>query len=133
MLNLLLTFAARIAWQVNPGMFWASIFWSASFTSLLAWSIPIWIKLIIGLGILSNALAILSNGGFMPVADNEGREFSVWVQLKEHHNFPWLCDVLPLGFSVGDVAIITGLGLFCYWFWFLNKGRFTSLKKEHCT
>jgi hypothetical protein len=79
----------------------------------------------IALGLALNSIAILSNGGFMPVSGSArefaglmpltGREFNV-IPLTAETRLPFLADVLPLPsilpfanvFSIGDILITLG-------------------------
>jgi hypothetical protein len=61
-------------------------------------------------GITMNALATLSNGGFMPVHPRYVTEDApLWGRhslLTESSNLPYLTDILPGGASIGDYVII---------------------------
>ncbi|MBA1336364.1 MAG: hypothetical protein HPY66_2799 [Firmicutes bacterium] len=97
---------------------------------------------IIGTGILLNAIAIFSNGGYMPaLADNllktaagKGSEAVAYggavnnsIQITDSTRFPWLCDIfvlpswLPFSnvFSVGDIIIAVGVSIYLV----INMGR----------
>jgi hypothetical protein len=81
--------------------------------------------ILIALGLFSNSLVILLNGGFMPVS-NAAREFAGltplaarWlniIPINESTRLPWLSDVLPLPaflpfanvYSIGDVLVALG-------------------------
>lgn len=90
---------------------------------------------IAGLGIISNFIAIVSNGGYMPTFDNNLALTSMGSNaeiiksqgtlhnssiISQHTNFEWLSDIfvlpswLPLSnvFSIGDVLIGVGLCLY---------------------
>lgn len=101
--------SARLLWHADPGVFRCLLFWAAA----AAFQVVCLIRTSrvgcgIGLaGILANAIATMSNGGFMPVLGETTRE-SVWVPLTAAHRLPWLCDVF-WGWSVGDLLLITGM------------------------
>lgn len=86
---------------------------------------------IITLGLFSNTLAIISNGGFMPVSDtalqiagisltfNDQGYANNSVLFQAGQNHLWLlCDILPLPgltvYSIGDVLLTVGVSLACY-------------------
>ncbi|NLO82453.1 MAG: DUF5317 domain-containing protein [Clostridiales bacterium] len=88
---------------------------------------------IIGTGILSNALAISLNGGYMPTyigklegtsmgkySESVAQGFNNSIAITDSTKLPWLCDIfhlpewLPFSnvFSIGDVIIAVGVCLY---------------------
>lgn len=69
------------------------------------------------IGVLSNGLVVLSNGGKMPVApwiaEGIGKLGDRWVVATADHRFIWLSDQWTrIGFSVGDMFILGGMSMF---------------------
>jgi len=56
----------------------------------------------------SNAVATISNGGFMPVAGREAAH-GIWIPLTDASQYPYLADVLVAGTSIGDILLLGGL------------------------
>lgn len=111
--------AARIAWQVDPGIWWCLLFW----TMALADEPIRWAEMrrrrrvlygLATLGAIGNAVATIANGGYMPVL-GKSEATSVWVPLTEASRMQWLCDIYG-GASLGDFFIAAALlGLFVNW------------------
>jgi hypothetical protein len=117
----LITFAIPWLYSLSMGMLVAWVFLNRHIPGMV----------IIALGLLSNTLAIVSNGGFMPVSQSAlqiakvSLDFneqgyannSVLFQQGQHHLWV-LCDILPLPqvavYSIGDVLLTAGVALACY-------------------
>lgn len=110
---LFMLIGVRGLWQADPGnMFLCSFFWVIALSDDPFWW---WLmgprrRLCYGLsfiGALGNAIATLSNGGYMPVLGKE-EATSIWVPLTESSNVVWLCDIYG-GWSLGDFFILAGI------------------------
>lgn len=64
--------------------------------------------IISSLGSCLNSLVIYLNNG-MPVPVNESELYGNYVPLTTHTRLPFLADVIPGYWSVGDLLIISGL------------------------
>lgn len=115
--------AARIAWQMWPGIGLCVLFWAISLADEpLRWRfIGPRRRVCYGLaflGGLGNMVATIANGGFMPVLGKEVPS-SLWVPLVETSSVAWLCDIYSIGVgtaSLGDLLIGGALlGLLLVW------------------
>lgn len=119
---ILMTF--RMAWQMAPGIVACSLFWFVVILNTVRLYVTMEDKILkyifqtlITLGILSNAIVTIVNGGYMPVINGEN-SYSLWVISTEVHKLTFLADRFA-GFSIGDIFILTPiiialvLGLIC--------------------
>lgn len=125
-----LMFLSRWNWEEHPGLPACALFWAGFFFLYL----PLVIKGtksrfrricwgVSGIGMASNAIATLANGGHMPAVVSYPIPSGVlWVPLTAASKFPALCDIYPGvwfydAVSIGDyvlygsliVAAISGL------------------------
>lgn len=103
---------ARCYWQWNPGIWPCVLFWFIALADdpLRWYDMGPRRRVFYGgcfLGGLGNAVATISNGGFMPVLSKTDTT-SLWVPLTAQSRVPWLCDIYA-GASIGDFFIIAGL------------------------
>ena len=111
--------AARVYWQYNPGLWPCLLFWALSLADdPLRWSeMRSRRRRIYGIafiGALGNAIATISNGGYMPVMGLD-KVHSLWIPLTDASRLAWLCDVHS-GSSKGDMLIgFALLGLLLNW------------------
>ena len=91
----------RLLWQWKPGFFTCLIFWSVVGAGLSYDHLQ---DLPLILGIASNALVTLANGGFMPVKGARRQRFSLWVRSTKAHRLRGLGDNYK-GFSIGDILL----------------------------
>ncbi len=108
--------AARIVWQRRPNLATCAFFWAVSFVIIVVIG---WIdapsQYLLTLGIFSNALVTLVNGGFMPVRAQRrlaGPARSLWVQRTSSQHLLFLADNFgnnAIRFSVGDVLLLAGI------------------------
>jgi hypothetical protein len=69
----------------------------------------------ITLGYYFNLLVMTANDGKMPVANiSFAQAHDRWSVLTQNTNFPYLSDVLPYQFSIGDLLMIVGFILAVY-------------------
>ena len=111
--------AARMYWQYYPGILPCLVFWCIALSDEpLRWSeMRQRRRVLYGLsvvGALGNAVATITNGGYMPVLHSylsqerlilAAAGESVWVPLTETSRMQWLCDIYVGGSSIGDWAI----------------------------
>ena len=116
-LGLAALLGARVLWQRRPNELSCVAFWCVALVVMLVpWSLAV-SQLVLGAGILSNALVTLANGGFMPVASHRklrGSARSLWVQRESGQKLLFLADNFGtnfIRFSVGDVLLLTGIVL----------------------
>mgnify|MGYP001578349047 CR=1 FL=1 len=111
----------RILWQTAPSLFTCSLFWATIWLPRIGpkpkeepSNLEI-VPVIPGLlGLLSNTIVTLVNGGFMPVLGDETETFSIWVSSAQLSNPTLLLlgDIFDVGIglaSIGDVLIFAGL------------------------
>lgn len=123
------TFVTRGVWQYFPGIATCALFWSCAMffqtfliidkrylTSKVA-------RVVTTLGVVSNMIVTLANGGYMPVVS--GGDYSLWVTATDTHRLMPLADIYS-GFSIGDFAIGLGLVLACV-FWAGRKYKWWSI------
>ena len=103
----MIALALRIVWQMYPCIWTCLLFWAAAIGMCFFGENKLH-HYISMFGACLNAVVTIANGGFMP-ANNTGIPISVWVPLQPHHHFQFLADILPYGFSIGDMFIIAGL------------------------
>jgi len=115
----------RYTWEVHPGIFTCALFWLGAIlfeTIIITGKRYLTSRIARGittLGILSNMVVTLANGGYMPVLSGEGH--SLWVTATNSHRLMPLADIYS-GFSIGDFAI--GLGFlvaYVFWIWRNHK------------
>src|SRR5437773_9370826 len=114
-LQFALLIAARMLWQRRPNQWTCGLFWGIALGSqIIGWSFAL-SQIAITVGILSNAVVTLANGGFMPVAGHRRinpRARSLWVQRAGSQHLLFLADNFGtsfIRFSVGDVFILAGI------------------------
>jgi hypothetical protein len=114
-----------LPWSIADSL--ATGLWLLSYALLIA-AVAANVRLpgaaVVGLGMLSNLAAVLSNGGHMPARASALRAAGVLYRgvhnnsaIASHPNLPWLIDrwpvpaFIPLGnvYSVGDVLIAVGV------------------------
>ena len=115
--------SARILWQTAPSLFTCLLFWVTIWLPRIGpkpkpkeepSNLEI-VPVIPGLlGLLSNTIVTLVNGGFMPVLGDETETFSIWVSSAQLSNPTLLLlgDIFDVGIglaSIGDVLIFAGL------------------------
>jgi hypothetical protein len=112
----LIILAGRLVWQRRPNLATCSLFWLIAFlfVVVLGWAnAPS--QYILTLGILSNALVTLANGGYMPVKAQRrltGPARSLWVQRTSGQRLLFLADNFgnnTIRFSVGDALLLAGI------------------------
>jgi hypothetical protein len=102
-------------WQESPGLFPCLVFWVCLVCSWILLLIDSehgsqFIRRSLGLvGLLMNAAATISNGGFMPVVgETHGR--SLWVPATNEHSFLFFADYTEMyGASLGDLYLTAGI------------------------
>ena len=113
-----------LPWSIGDSL--ATVLWMASYALLIA-AVVVNVRLpgagIVGLGMLSNLAAVVSNGGHMPARVSALRAAGMLYKgvhnnsaIAVHPNLPWLIDRwpvpawIPMGnvYSVGDVLIAVG-------------------------
>lgn len=124
-LLILIAFAFRILWQVNPSPLSCILFWVAMMMWGVLWVIDNkyrWSKIAKSVslcGAALNATVTIANGGYMPVLSVES--FSIWVQSTEVHKLMFLADIYS-GFSIGDIVLASGAVL-AFGGWIMRKFR----------
>ena len=115
---ILLALAARITWQVYPGIIWCSIFWAVILASNIIefyaqrrkWNYGSYFAAGLAMiGVMMNATVTLANSGYMPVI-NETENHSIWITTTDADNLLFLADKY-VGFSLGDFFIGGGIFL----------------------
>lgn len=109
-------FRPFVSWYGSPSAYFVLVCISVCFLSLawfrLRYRVPhfsVVYALFIS-GAVSNATAVFANGGYMPVARGAVAELPVgYTWLSDSTVFPFLCDVLPLGLSIGDILMFGGV------------------------
>lgn len=100
---LLTAVALRVAMNFWPTLFMCLVFWVSVVAAMILsrnyWIVP---------GLVCNAAVMLANGGVMPVYGQDGPFSGFHVQGTPDSSLQFLGDVLPGGFSVGDVLILLG-------------------------
>jgi len=113
-----------LPWSIGNSL--ATVLWMVSYALLIA-AVAVNVRLpgagIVGLGMLSNLAAVVTNGGHMPARTSALRAAGVLYggvhnnsEIAVHPSLPWLIDRwpvpawIPMGnvFSVGDVLIAAG-------------------------
>ena len=67
------------------------------------------VNLLLAVGLLHNTVAVVANGGYMPV---QGRIYSTtwWMPMTDTTRLPWLCDIWVSGsMSIGDLFIFASI------------------------
>lgn len=111
--------AARVWWQLDPGIGTCLLFWLIALADdPLRWSEMRqrrrWLYGVAFLGAPGNAAATLANGDYMPVL-GKAEASSLWVPLTDASRLTWLCDIYH-GASLGDMFIGAALlGLLLNW------------------
>ena len=114
-----------LPWSIGNSL--ATGLWLVSYAVLIA-AVAVNVRLpgagIVGLGMLSNLAAVVTNGGHMPARASALRTAGVLYRgvhnnsaVASHPNLPWLIDrwpvpaFIPMGnvYSVGDVLIAVGV------------------------
>lgn len=107
-----------VGWIPMPPPVW--VVYAGSYMALgVIWAIggflvPTPWRISTGVGVLLNTIALLANGGRMPVAQftEKAVEISRWWQpVTEHTRLLSLCDVI-YGFSIGDLLILGAIPLY---------------------
>jgi hypothetical protein len=101
---LLISIAFRSSMELWPEFLFCFGFWAAALVS----NVLLYNFLLLP-GMSCNAIAMLTNGGVMPVYGQEISAPGVHVQGTAEASLPFLCDWLPGGFSPGDVLILLAL------------------------
>ena len=126
-IKLALVITARGLWQSFPGIPTFVVFEVVFWTTFLLpskrssepkprWFVTLWPATVLAVllfvtGVISNAICVFVNGGFMPVVNgNYSSDFSVWVHATGDHRLLWLADRYA-GFSLGDFAIFASIFL----------------------
>ena len=113
-----------LPWSIGDSL--ATALWMVSYALVIA-AVAVNVRLpgagIVGLGMLSNLAAVVSNGGHMPARASALRAAGMLYKgvhnnsaIAVHPNLPWLIDRwpvpvwIPMGnvYSVGDVLIAVG-------------------------
>lgn len=110
--------ALRVIWQLKTNLFTCVVFWlmvSILWTLSLLFTEIVISDIFVMAGLGMNCLVTISNGGYMPCANNSMSRstFSVWAKTSEMKNpkFAFLGDNYNLFigyFSMGDILILTG-------------------------
>lgn len=97
----------KLLWSFyHPGLLFCCLFWFAAISFNIEvrqwWVTP---------GLLSNAIATIVNGGFMPSSHAVPHiDAGIYIDLTPDSNLPYLCDYFD-GISVGDFLILAGMGV----------------------
>lgn len=111
---LVLALIMRLVWQLSPSMHASIVFWVFALVAALFWVVRAEYviskvaRLVASIGFCLNAVATLSNGGFMPSVSQQGEGLSIWVPVSETTKCLALCDIYA-GCSVGDMLIGVGI------------------------
>ena len=94
-------------------LFWGSIklgevLWWIWWNNYGAWDYVA--RICVFLGGFSNGVAVIANGGFMPVVGQEVAS-GIHIPATERTALPWLIDRFWYGVSVGDLIVGVGIGV----------------------
>ena len=123
--NFLIAIGLRMLLQAFPGLPTCTLFWA-----YLKFGDPVFLPrltprrralhFIAFIGSTMNAIAMLANGGCMPVLGKTTTNYA-WAPLTAHSRFVFLCDIHS-GSSLGDFFIIIALAGFLL-NWLLEKSN----------
>lgn len=113
---MLLALVLSVLWKAHPdisscALFWLTVVWMTHSTKLVFRPAG----LIILLGVVSNAVVTVFNGGVMPVVGmphSFSPLFPVWHQAQANSGFLFLADHACLHyFSIGDFFLLAGASM----------------------